>query len=87
MDDQEKGATQAPIPDRKSAAKWLLGKLRQDTPRGQIKGPIRAGPAGVTICRPCGRLFGRGRPVGVPTKRLARHARDHKMGLIRAVKS
>lgn len=86
-----------PVKDRREAAKWLLGKLREDRPKAQIRGPIRPGPRGYRVCKMCTRLFadqakaGRkpGTPrslgVAVPTRRWKKHQGDHKLGRIRAV--
>lgn len=72
-----------------------------EPPRGQYKGPIVPGPAGVSTCRPCSQLFGERvtvalpdgrrikaiRDVGVPNKHRRQHDRDHKLGRIKKVAS
>lgn len=55
------------------AAKWLLGKIRSE-PKGQIRGPIQAGPRGYRRCRLC--------QQGVPVRRWRSHRQSHKDGFI-----
>lgn len=77
-------------PERKTPARKQKGKQRapiyREPPRGQMKGPIVAGPSEWIVCVPCSRLFSTPeKPVryGIRKRHAAKHLADHRLGRIR----
>ena len=62
------------------AVEWLRGRLTDEPPKGQPKGPIPYhGVTAYVECPSC--TIARGRPTGVPRRHARRHLLDHRRGL------
>lgn len=77
-------------PEKKTPSRKVKGKQRapiyREPPRGQMKGPIVAGPTEWIVCVTCSRLFSTPeKPVryGIRKRHAKKHLADHRLGRIR----
>lgn len=76
-------AAKMPARKRKGAQK---APIYREPPRGQMKGPIVAGPTDWIVCVTCSRLFSTPeKPVryGIRKRHAKKHLADHRLGRIR----